>query len=77
MELKFNLSFALHWDYFYYYFYLLLLWFGIYLHLVTANKTLTNLKAMPSFNLHFIDQPYTSHGLPPLVSSCTLFPTTC
>jgi hypothetical protein len=24
-----------------YYFYLLLLWFGIYLHLVTANKILT------------------------------------
>jgi hypothetical protein len=30
---------------------LLLLWFGIYLHLVTANKILTNLlKAMLSFN---------------------------
>jgi hypothetical protein len=28
---------------FYYYFYLLLLWFGIYLHSVTANKILTNL----------------------------------
>jgi hypothetical protein len=28
---------------FYYYFYLLLLWFGIYLHLVTANKILTNI----------------------------------
>jgi hypothetical protein len=28
---------------FYYYLYLLLLWFGIYLHLVTANKILTNL----------------------------------
>jgi hypothetical protein len=27
----------------YYYFYLLLLWFGIYLHLVTTNKILTNL----------------------------------
>jgi hypothetical protein len=24
-----------------------------------------------------IDQPYTSYELPPLVSSCTLFPTTC
>jgi hypothetical protein len=32
---------------------------------------------MLSFNLYFIDQPYTSHELPPLVSSCTLFPTTC
>jgi hypothetical protein len=30
---------------------LLLLWFGIYLHLVIANKILTNLlKAMLSFN---------------------------
>jgi hypothetical protein len=30
---------------------LLLLWFGIYLHLVTTNKILTNLlKAMLSFN---------------------------
>jgi hypothetical protein len=30
---------------------LLYLWFGIYLHLVTANKILTNLlKAMLSFN---------------------------
>jgi hypothetical protein len=28
---------------FYCYFYLLLLWFGIYLHLVIANKILTNL----------------------------------
>jgi hypothetical protein len=26
---------------------------------------------MLSFNLYFIDQPYTSHELPPLVSSCT------
>ena len=25
---------------------------------------------MLSFNLYFIDQPYTSHELPPLVSSC-------
>jgi hypothetical protein len=32
-------------------FQLLLLWFGIYLHLVIANKILTNLlKAMLSFN---------------------------
>jgi hypothetical protein len=62
----------------YYYFDLLLLWFGIYLHLVTANKILTNLlKAMLSFNPLFVDQSYTSHELPPLVSSCTLFPTTC
>jgi hypothetical protein len=35
----------------YYLFYYYLLWFGIYLHLVTANKFLTNLlKAMLSFN---------------------------
>jgi hypothetical protein len=27
---------------------------------------------MLSFNLYFVDQPYTSHELPPLVSSCTL-----
>jgi hypothetical protein len=32
---------------------------------------------MLSFNHYFVDQPYTSHELPPLVSSCTLFPTTC
>jgi hypothetical protein len=32
---------------------------------------------MLNFNLYFVDQPYTSHELPPLVSSCTLFPTTC
>ena len=32
---------------------------------------------MLSFSLYFIDQLYTSHELPPLVSSCTLFPTTC
>jgi hypothetical protein len=34
------------------------------------------LKAMLSFN-PIIDQPYTSHELPPLVSSYTLFPITC
>jgi hypothetical protein len=32
---------------------------------------------MLNFNLYFVDQPYTSHELPPLASSCTLFPTTC
>jgi hypothetical protein len=32
---------------------------------------------MLSFNLYFVDQPYISHELSPLVSSCTLFPTTC
>jgi hypothetical protein len=29
---------------------------------------------MLSYNLYFIDQPYTSNELPPLVSSCTLVP---
>jgi hypothetical protein len=29
---------------------------------------------MLSFNLDFIDQPYTSHELPPLVSSCHIIP---
>jgi hypothetical protein len=46
---------------------LLFNWVGIYLYLVTANKILTIL----------FGKPYTSHELPPLVSSCTLFPTTC
>jgi hypothetical protein len=32
---------------------------------------------MLSFSLYYIDLPYTSHELPPLASSCTLFPTTC
>jgi hypothetical protein len=50
---------------------LLLIGVGIYLHLVTANKILTNFKSNP------FGKPYTSHGLSPLVSSCTLFPTTC
>jgi hypothetical protein len=31
---------------------------------------------MLSFNLYYIDLPYTSHEFPPLVSLCTLFPTT-
>jgi hypothetical protein len=30
--------------------------------------------AMLSFNLYFVDQPYTSHELPPLVSSCHIIP---
>jgi hypothetical protein len=34
--------------------FVLLLWFGIYLHLVTANKNLTNLlKAMLSLNPYY------------------------
>ena len=58
-------------------FYYYLLWFGIHLHLVTANKILTNLlKAMLSFNfycwsaLHFMN----SHLW---WVYATLFPTTC
>ena len=44
------LSFALH-GFVINFVLLLYLWFGIYLHLVTANKILTNyLKAMLSFN---------------------------
>jgi hypothetical protein len=43
MELKFNLTFSSHLGLFHYYFSLLLLRFGIYLHLVTSNKILTNL----------------------------------
>jgi hypothetical protein len=50
MELKLNLSYALH-AIIINFVLLCLLWFGIYLHLVTANKILTNLlKAMLSFN---------------------------
>jgi hypothetical protein len=29
---------------------------------------------MLSFNLYFVDQPYTSLELPPLVSSCHIIP---
>jgi hypothetical protein len=29
---------------------------------------------MLSFNLYSVDQPYTSHELPPLVSSCHIIP---
>ena len=29
---------------------------------------------MLSFNLYFVDQPYTSHEFPPLVSSCHIIP---
>jgi hypothetical protein len=58
---------------FYYYFYLLFLRFGIYLHLVIANKILTNLKAMLSFSLISLIS-LTLHELPPLVSSCHIIP---
>jgi hypothetical protein len=51
-------------------------WVGIYLYLVMANKILTNFKSNAQL------QPsslviLTLHELPPLASSCTLFPTTC
>jgi hypothetical protein len=29
---------------------------------------------MLNFNFYFVDQPYTSHELPPLVSSCHIIP---
>jgi hypothetical protein len=48
-NLNSTLSFALH-GFIINFVLLLYLWFGIYLHLVTANKILTNyLKAMLSF----------------------------
>jgi hypothetical protein len=53
---------------------LFLLWFGIHLHLVTANKIWTNLlKAMLSFN-PYCWSAFTSHELTPLVSSCHIIP---
>jgi hypothetical protein len=40
-------------------------WVGIYLHLVIANKILTNLlKAMLSLNHFLLGKPYTSHEPP-------------
>jgi hypothetical protein len=35
-------------------------------------KFIQFLKAMLSFGLYYIDLTYTTHELPPLVSSCTL-----
>jgi hypothetical protein len=58
-------------------FVLLLNWVGIYLYLVLANKILTNFKSKCSALTILFGKPYTSHEIPPLVSSCTLFPTTC
>jgi hypothetical protein len=57
-------------------FVLLLLWFGIYLHLVIANKILTNFKSNAQLKPSSLVS-ITLHELPPLASSCTLFPTTC
>jgi hypothetical protein len=58
-------------------FVLFLLWFGIHLYLITANKIWPTIKSNAQLLTPIVDQPYTSHELPPLVSSCTLFPTTC
>jgi hypothetical protein len=57
-------------------FVLLLNWVGIYLYLVIANKILTNFKRHAQLE-PYLWKPYTSRELPPLASSCTLFPTTC
>jgi hypothetical protein len=57
-------------------FVLLLFWYGIYLHLVIANKILTNLKSNAQLQPSSLVS-LTLHELPPLASSCTLFPTTC
>ena len=53
---------------------LFLLWFGIYLYLVTTNKNLTNLLKVMLTLTPIVDQLYTSHELPPLVSSCHIIP---
>jgi hypothetical protein len=77
MELKLNLSYALH-EIIINFVLLFSLWFGIYLYLVIANKILTNLlKAMLSFNpyrwsaLHITWTPTFGEFMP------TSFPTTC
>jgi hypothetical protein len=54
---------------------ILLIWVVMYFYLVTANKILTNYKS--NAQLEPFGKPYTSHELPPMVSSCTLFPTNC
>ena len=55
---------------------LLLNWVGIYLYLVIANKILTNFKSNAQLQPSSLVS-VTLHELPPLASSCTLFPTTC
>jgi hypothetical protein len=57
-------------------FVLLLNWVGIYLYLVIANKILTNFKSNAQLHPSSLVS-LTLHELPPLASSCTLFPTTC
>jgi hypothetical protein len=73
MELKFNFVICIAWDLLLILFYYLL-WFGIYLHLVIANKILTNFKSKCSALTILFGKPYTSHELPPLVSSCHIIP---
>jgi hypothetical protein len=53
---------------------LFLLWFGIYLHLVTANKIWPTHKKQCLALTPIFDEPYTSHELPALVSSCHIIP---
>jgi hypothetical protein len=57
-------------------FVLLLNWVGIYLYLVIANKTLINSKSNAQLQPSSLVS-LTICELPPLASSCTLFPTTC
>ena len=57
-------------------FVLLFNWVGVYLYLVTANKILTNFKSNAQLQPSSLVS-LTLHELPPLASSCTLFPTTC
>jgi hypothetical protein len=68
MELKFNFVICIAWDLLLILFYYLL-WFGIYLLLVITNKILTNFKKQCSTLTIVFGKPYTSHELPPLVSS--------
>jgi hypothetical protein len=55
---------------------LLFNWVGIYLYLVIANKILTNFKSNAQLQPSSLVS-LTLRELPPLASSCTLFPTTC
>jgi hypothetical protein len=68
------LSFAFAWDYLlilFYYFYYGLVFTYIKKLLIKFDQFI---KAMLSFNRYFVDQLYTSHELPPLVSSCHIIP---
>jgi hypothetical protein len=52
---------------------LFLLWFDIHLHLVIANKILTNFKSKAQLE-PFSLVSLTLHELPPLASSCHIIP---